>query len=84
MFSSMTSPRITAFIVNLKQKFPSLKELRDKLEFLLSRNIIEPCTSPFEFPNLSSRRKNDPRPVADRTIYRLCTADHGRDVGTCH
>ena len=49
------------------------QELQTTLEYLLSRNIIEPSNCPFGFPVLYSRRQNDPRSPTDPSSYRLCT-----------
>eukprot|EP00960_Hanusia_phi_P008646 246445-Hanusia_phi.AAC.1 len=47
-------------------------ELQRTLEYLLARKIIEPSDSPFGFPVLFSRRKNDPRSPTDPSSYRMC------------
>eukprot|EP00960_Hanusia_phi_P024497 721286-Hanusia_phi.AAC.3 len=78
--SSRPPSPLDAVIQQLKQEFADVlvNDLPEGTSgyarpYLLKRNIIEESDSPLGFPILYSRRKNDPRPVTDRTSYRLCT-----------
>eukprot|EP00960_Hanusia_phi_P075959 768490-Hanusia_phi.AAC.2 len=69
--TSIQQPNLSVSVPTVYLYF-SKTNYNGRLEYLLARNIIEPSDSPFGFPVLFSRRKNDPRSPTDPSSYRMC------------